>query len=487
MADATLSTGAGGPGGGRVVANTAFRSIAEVGSKLATFALLTVLGRRLGEGPLGIFLFAMSITTLATTLADFGQDKVLTREVARDHGLADRYFANTLALRLVVGLPVLLVVPALVPLLGYHGSTPLVVAVVGLAVLTELLTTTCFAVYQAFERMGFMPVVMITERWLIGIGGVAVVLAGGSVLAIAVAYLAGAAFGLMLAVWLLVTRVAPVRLRVDPSLWWPLMRAAVPLGIAGVFNTIVFRIDMTMLAGYTDAPTVGNYGVAYRLFEMTLFLSYSVAAGAFPVYARTKDGLPDLFSRTLKLAGGLVFPLAAGLAVLAGPIVRLLFGAHFGEAPRALVLLAPAVVMFPVSYLAGYLMIARDRERTLLKVYGALAVQNIAFNAVLIPAFSLNGAAVSTSITEALSALIVLGLAARAAGGIDLHVAFTTPVVAAGSAALVMLALRPWPVGAGVAGAVSYLGLFALVEKRWFGGDIRSLLRRGQGLAPDLG
>ena len=49
-----------------------------------------------------MFTFGLSFVVLVTTLGDFGQDAVLTREVARDRGLLDRYFANTLALKLVL-------------------------------------------------------------------------------------------------------------------------------------------------------------------------------------------------------------------------------------------------------------------------------------------------------------------------------------------------------------------------------------------------
>ncbi|HVF76131.1 MAG TPA: flippase [Acidimicrobiales bacterium] len=472
--------------GRRLLANTGFRSVAEVGSKVATFALLTVLAREVGDDELGVYLFAVSLAMLASTAADFGQDKVLTREVARHPDQAEHYFGNTLALRLVVGLPAIVVLPLVVKLLGYGGKAPLVAAVVGFAVLAELLTTTCFAVYQSFERVGFVPVVLLTERWFIAVGGIVVVLLGHSILAVAVVFLVGALIGLVLAVRLLVTRVVRVRLRADRRAWWPLMRAALPLGIAGVFSTILFRVDMTMLAAYKDAAVVGNYGVAYRLFETTLFLSYSVVAGAFPVYAKLDpDGdepLGEVFARTLKLATGLVVPLAVGLAVMAEPVVRLVFGTDFDDTPRALLLLTPAIAVFPVGYLSGYLLIARNRERRLVVVYAALAVENIASNLVLIPLLSLHGAAIATSITQVLLAGILLRMARRAAGGVDLAVAFVTPVAAAAAAGAVMWATRSSLAVAVGAGGMTYVAAFYLVDRQWFPDDtasLRGLLKRG--------
>jgi O-antigen/teichoic acid export membrane protein len=171
----------------------------------------------------------------------------------------------------------------------------------------------------------------------------------------------------------------------------------------------------------------------------------------------------------------LVVPLAVGLAVLAGPVVRLLFGNDFEDTPRALVLLAPAIAVFPVGYLAGYLLIARNQERRLVGLYAALAVENIVSNAVLIPLLSLHGAAIATSVTQVLLAAILLRMARRAAGSVDLAVAFATPVAASAAAGLVMWATRSSLAVAVVAGGLTYVVAFLLVDRRWFPGDTASL------------
>ena len=56
------------------------------------------------------------------------------------------------------------------------------------------------------------------------------------------------------------------------------MRAAAPIGLAGLFGIVLFRIDMVMLAAFEPHEVVGRYGAAYRLFETTLFLSWAVGA-----------------------------------------------------------------------------------------------------------------------------------------------------------------------------------------------------------------
>ena len=63
--------------------------------------------------------------------------------------------------------------------------------------------------------------------------------------------------------------------------------------------------------------------------------------------------------------------------------------------------------------MCGYMLVAQGRVRPLVTVYGIVAVENVAANLVLIPRLSLRGAALGTTISEALAAVGV-GLAARA-------------------------------------------------------------------------
>lgn len=105
-------------GFGRILKNTAFRAIADVGSKVASIALYVVMARRLGDAAFGVFTLGIAFGTLVTSLANMGQQEIVTREVVRDRSRIHAYFANTLALQLTLGLPALLVSLAVGSALG---------------------------------------------------------------------------------------------------------------------------------------------------------------------------------------------------------------------------------------------------------------------------------------------------------------------------------------------------------------------------------
>jgi len=467
-----------------ILANTAYRATADIGSKLVTFGLWIVMARRLGDADFGTFTFSLALVAVVTTPANFGQDRILTREVARDrHRLRD-YFGNVVTLRLALAAPIVTATIAIGAFAGNDGHALAVYALLGVSIVVDYLVATCFASFQAFERLVFIPAVLVPQRALTALVGIAALLLGASVVVVAAVFAAASVFAFALALALLRQRVARPRFDVDPRRWTSLMRAAVPVGVAGVFGILLFRADMVMLRLFEPAPVVGDYGAAYRLFESTIFLSWSVGSAVYPVFSRlTADAaeLRQVFERALKLLIALTVPLAVGAAVFAGPVIELLFGADYVEADNALRLLAPAIVLFPVSYLAGYLLVAQNRERVLAIVYVVVAVENVAANFVLLPLFSLDGAALGTSLSEALVAASLLLLAVRVTGPIDWLRVAAGPAFAGALEATVLLLLDAAPAAAIASAGLVYVVALAVVERVAFPGDARvvwSFLRR---------
>jgi O-antigen/teichoic acid export membrane protein len=412
----TLPVAAAAPPGGKLVANALYRTVSDLASKLALAVLYIVMARQLGTDGFGVFAFAFSLAVLVTTFANFGEDKLLVRSYARDPAALNRTFADTLALQASIGLGALVITEALLPFTGVAQTTRIVVALLGLAIVLDVLTSTHLAIFQAREKMALIPAVIVPQRLGVAVVGTFALFRGVDVVGVAIIYLVGSLLALPLAISLLRGEVArpPMRLRLDH---WPrLLVAALPIGMATAFATILFRVDMVMLRGYESAHAVGAYAGAYRLFEMTLFLSAGVGASALPAFSRMGADLPALralLRKTLLLVLVPSIPLAIIAAAIPEELLHLAYGNGYESAANALRLLAPAIVLYPISFLCGYMLVAQGHVRPLVTVYGVVAAENIALNMLLIPAFSLNGAALGTTISEALAA-VGLGLVAWA-------------------------------------------------------------------------
>jgi O-antigen/teichoic acid export membrane protein len=463
----------------RILANTLWRAVAEIGSKLATLALVVVMARKLGDAAFGVFTFGFAFATLVTALGGFGQDIVLIREVARDRSQLHRYFFNTLLLKSALAVPALLVSSAAAYALGVEEETRWVVLLLGLAVVADLLTLTCLAVFQAFEQLVYMPVVMITQRAVTAAVGIAALVAGAGVVAVSAIYAGAAILAFGLALVLLFGRIGRPRTSIDPGFWWPLMRVAAPIGVAGVLGTILFRVDTAILASFESEDVVGEYGAAFRLFEATLFISWSAGTAVYPVLSRltpaTHPPLGSVFDRSLKLVVALTLPIAVAAAVLGEPLVELVYGTGFEQAGGALVLLAPAIAFYPVAHVASVLLYARDRQMAMVGVFGIGAAANVVSNVLLIAAFSLDGAAIATSLTWLALAAVLVVLAARTSGRIAVARIAGGAAVAATASGVVMAGVRGEAVAALLAGTVVYLAVLVAYERRFYPEDAGAL------------
>jgi O-antigen/teichoic acid export membrane protein len=463
----------------RIVANTAYRAVAEVVSKLISVAFYVVLAREVGDASFGIFTFGLAIGALVTTLASFGQDAVVTREVARRRDLVHHYFANTMALKVVLAIPVVVATAVIGAAFGMDSVTRQVVLLLGIAVTVEALMAVCFTIFQSFDRLGHIPVVLVVQRTVMTAVGIPIILLGGGVVAASAVYLAGALAGLVLALVFLFRRVVRPRLSVQVAAWGPLMRASAPVGVGTVFMTTLFRIDAALLALFTTNAVVGQYGVAYRLFEASLFLTWAVGAATYPVFARlgrdTDPPLRVVHDRALKLIIAPTIPLAVGALVLGPGVTKLFFGEEYEAGGEALTLMAGAIALFPVAFVVAGLLIAQNRQGAVAKTQGLVAVQNVVANVAFIPLFGLSAAALNATISEALLAGALLTLAWRHVGGIDVRRVAAGPVLAGIACGLAMLALQEDFGTATLAGGAAYAIVLAAWERLVYPDDARAI------------
>jgi O-antigen/teichoic acid export membrane protein len=464
----------------RILAGTSYRLAADLVAKAASFLLWAVMARRLGQGDFGAFTFGLAFVTLVASLASFGQDYVLTREVARRPDRFGSVFASTVGTKLALGIPALAVALGILALTGASAQVLAVTALLAVAALAEILTSTCYASFQAFERLGLISVALTVQRLLAAGLAIGALLAGAGIVVVAALYSLASVAALWLAVYLLVTRIARPGLRVAPRTWPALLRASIPIGAASLFAVVLFRVDITMLAAFESEAVVGAYGAAYRLFEATLFLPWAAGAALYPVFSRlTRNSEPPLalvFERGLKLVLALLLPFAVGAFLLATPVLEAVYGPEFGNATDALRILAPAIALYGISYIAGYLLVARDRQRTLAVLYGLVALANVGGNLVLIPLFSLEGAAAATTACEVAVAATTLVLARRLAGPVSWGRVGTGPLLATAVAAALMVVLAGTPGLAIAAAAGAYLAVLAAVERALWPADARFVL-----------
>ncbi len=458
-------------------------TVAQVAGKAASFVFIIVVARALGVREFGYFTFAISFVPLFLMLGTLALDGVLVREIARDRARLSELFASGLLLRVGLGLTGLVLALALAPLFVGGGEAYAALAIVGTALFLDELSALTGAVFRAFERMKFWALVIVVNR-IVSTGlAVAALVAGGDLVVICFAYLLGSAGALGFGALALRLRFPRIRLRAASKRTVAgLARAAAPLGVGGIFNTGVMRIDAVMLQVIRGPVEVGIYGVAYRFFETLLFATWALSSVALPRISRARAGAET--TRTFELTAGLIVtfyvPIAVGAPFVAEWLVVKLFSDRYEQAADIVPVLTAAALLYGLAYLARMGALALDRGRAIAWIAAATLALNVGANAFAIPRWGFEGAAWTMLVSEAFEAVLLTGLFIRADGIPRFRRVALVPLLAGACMAATLLATSARDAKALLlAGVVYPASLF--VAARFFAPDdlraVRGILR----------
>jgi O-antigen/teichoic acid export membrane protein len=421
----------------------------------AAFALVYL--RLLGRTDVGAYTFLVVFTTYLDTLVDFGLNALLAREIPRDPSIARAALRRVSLLRLglwLVGLPVaLLVYGPGHDLAGLTTEAAIAGAVFYVALLPTVLAKSASGVLWGFERLDLTSAVSVLATILkTGLGSL-VLFAGFGLIGLAGTSLV---VNVVTAVVLLVLLRLPSAAHAAPRIPW--VRLSWPLFLNQLLQGMFFKIDALLLPSLAGLSAAGAYGAAYRVSEGAGMISSSFTLALFPRLARADD-LRGAYRLGLRLLLQIAFPLAAGIALLAEPIIAFVGGREY--VPDAAIALAILICYLPLSYANGltqYVLIAANRQRLLTLAFVAAVAFNVVANFALIPRFGYVGAAWVTVLSEVVLLVPFSLVARRVAPGVSI-------VAEARHAFLATLLMAPmvwWlrdalgPLAAIVAGALVY-------------------------------
>ena len=209
-------------------------------------------------------------------------------------------------------------------------------------------------------------------------GAVSVILAVGGMGAasLVIGLLAGRAAWIMM-LWI-VTGYRP-RLRIDRHIAWSMGSYGLGATVLSVIAVIATRADVVVVGTVIGPAALGIYTIAYRLPELAIrSVSWSFSRVAFPALSKMRaldrSQLADAATTLLRYQGLVTVPIAVMLAVLASPLVIVLFSSTWGEAGPVMSALAVVAAFDALAFPFGDALKSIRRQPTL-----------IAINAVNIP------------------------------------------------------------------------------------------------------
>jgi O-antigen/teichoic acid export membrane protein len=459
------SAGAAGEAGGRHIAsNIGTQLVMRLISMPISVVTVSLTARTLDPGGFGVWTGVSAYVAIWGVLTDLGLTTVAMQKMAADPDREADWLGALAGMRLLLAAGAAALCAITVPLFldtGHEAAWILTLTIFssGGSALMSVFNSRLraglalsFGVVQSFLWLGVTVVLYVT---------------GASVVAFAIAYVAVLAVICTLQVRA-TRRHARIAWRAGRALWKPLMKVAVPLGIASILITIYYQIDSVLLLRLSTPHETGVYGAAYRFLAPLLFLPAAVMSSFFPVLSAVNEHDPARVRRLVQRAAELMaiisLPILAATIALSDQIVNALYGAQFARAGAVLPILMIAFVSICFGSLAGFLAPLLNLHWRLALYSGIGAIANVALNVWLIPRYGALGSAWATVATEVLTMTMMLGTALYA---LRLRVKpwrlLGTLAVAAAMLGAMELASPLGMVPAAIVGGLGYVGgLFAL-------------------------
>jgi|CXWL01.1.fsa_nt_gi O-antigen/teichoic acid export membrane protein len=477
-----------------VAQRVARNSLAQFGGRgitvLVSLGSLALLSRYLGAGYFGDYQLVLAFLLLAN-FSDLGISTVAVRRLAQDDHSPAELLANVLTL--CIGLAILSagIAVSATFILDYPGSVKGAMAVAALSLPIMVVGTTYSTIFAVNLRMEYASLASIAQAIVSLAAMVAVVLADRGVVWMFVAYNTGVVTYSVVCVFFARRFVRP-GLAFDVALIRGMVVDVLPIAIGGGLTVAYDRIDIVLLQALTDDVEVGQYGLAYRLIDMAVPLSFFLVGSVYPLLAgyyadAAWDALRSLYQRCqdiLCTAGVGVVIVAMLLAPVAVAIVG---GSEFVPAVDSLRILSLAVFPIWLLVLAEHTLIAMGRQTALVWTAVGGLVLNVSLNLVLIPRLGQEGAAWATVLTECVVLAVTMAYFAKVLVWWPSFAVAARVVPVAGIAVLVAYVLPlHWAAEMGLAAAL--LVVAALLSRVATFDEIRDLLRQpGQDGSPFIG
>jgi PST family polysaccharide transporter len=251
------------------------------------------------------------------------------------------------------------------------------------------------------------------------------------------------------------------------------------IALVGVLGGVLRNADYVVVGRALGVRALGLYTLAFRMPQLMIEGAVTIVGQvAFPAFARVQNDPARLrggLLRALRLTALVITPLGLGLAVVADPFIRAVYGERWEPAIRVMQLLAVYMVVQGASRLIGDVYKATGRAGILSK----LAVVKLLITLPLLIVF-VRGGIFGVALAQVMSATIctmidlavvrrVVGVTGRQLAGAFLPAARAGAILMAGC----LLVSRAIPAAGAwielatitLTGVVCYLGALAVFDK----------------------
>ncbi len=381
--------------------------------QMMTNLLVSVLmARYLGPSNYGLINYAASWTALFTSVCTLGINSILVNELLQNEEHEGTILGSAIGMRLASCALSSVTIVALSAVLNPGDPTTVwIVAIYSGALVFQAFDTINYW-YQAHMRSRVIAVVAMIGYTAVTLYKVVLLVTQQSVAWFAASHIVEYAVVAVLLVFSYCCHAnARQRLRFSLKTGKDLLRRSYHFILSGMMVAVYGQMDKIMLKSMLDDAAVGCYSAALAVCSMWPFVISAVIDAARPIILSEYSRNYEKYKRLLTILYGAIIyvSLAVGtlITVCSGLIIRLLYGDEYMVAREALCIVTWYTAFSYLGVARSIWLVPHNQIKYEKYIAGCGAMANLCFNAVMIPLWGINGAAVATLSTQIFTNFVV--------------------------------------------------------------------------------
>jgi O-antigen/teichoic acid export membrane protein len=376
-----------------------------------------------GAANYGIYFAIFNFTFLLTIILDFGITNFNNKNIAQNNHLLTKHFSSLVSLKLILALFYIIICVVAGFLIGYDIRLMKLLLVQGFNMFLVF-----FILYLRSNLAGLHlfktdSIVSVLDRLILIVVCVIMLQKGVFKTEEGIMYFVYAqTFSYLLtavtAFIIILSKTHTFKFKFEKAFSLMILKKSLPFAILTLLMSFYNRIDTVMIERILDDGDVqsGIYAQAFRILDATNMIAFLTAGMLLPIFSRMlkhKENIEPLVKliSTLLLTPAIV--VGIGCLFFSTELMEFMYKEHVAESARIFGLLMMSFIAVSTTYIFGTLLTANGNMRQLNYMAASGMVLNIVLNYILIKQYDAFGSAVSSMITQFLTAGIQVFIAQK--------------------------------------------------------------------------
>jgi len=369
--------------------------------------------RYLGPEQFGLFSYAQSFVGLFTAVATLGLDSIVVRELVKDETQRDKLIGTAFWLKIIGAFLVMLILAIAINFTSNDNQANILVFIIASSTIFQSFNVVDFY-FQSKVMSKYVVFANLISLFLSSIIKIILLLNEASLVAFAwVIVFDSFVLACGFIYFYIKNSLSVLKWKFDKIIAIELLKDSWPLILSGVVISIYMKVDQVMIKEMLGNAQVGQYAVAVRLSEIWYFIPMVIVSSLFPAIINAKKDNEDLYYSRLQklydLMAWMGIVIAILMTFLSDWIVDLLYGAAYSQASSVLMIHIWTAIFVFLGVASSNWFVAENLQKYAFYRTLAGAIVNIILNFILIPIYSIYGAAVATLISQIIASYLYNG------------------------------------------------------------------------------